>query len=86
MMKYLNTIDKIFILVVIISLIIAIFIGICIHLNDITTQNHCNCTVDFNGQQTSIEDALHMMMEGLSYDQADEVQIMINNSLNSISK
>lgn len=41
----------------------------------------CNCTIDYNGSQISIEDAINLLQEGLSIDQADEVQIMINNSI-----
>lgn len=85
-MKEFSTMDRVFMLIGCVSLIL--FIGTIAHIayESIYEPNHCNCTVDFNGQQTSIEDALQMIMEGLSYDQADEVQIMINNSLNSINK
>jgi len=83
-MEELNIVDKILLFISAICIIVALAaIPYCIY-NHYNKDNYCNCTVDFNGQQTSIEDVLNMMMEGLSYDQADEVQIMINNSLNSI--
>ena len=44
-------------------------------------QNQCNCTVNINGSIMSVEDGFYYLIEGLSEDQADEVQIMINNSL-----
>jgi len=46
-----------------------------------STQGRCNCTIDYNGQPTSIEDTIDHLQEGLSADQADEVQTMINNSI-----
>lgn len=42
---------------------------------------NCNCTINMNGSNMSVEDAFEAVLEGLSKDQADEVQIMINNSL-----
>lgn len=41
----------------------------------------CDCTVNINGSIMSVEDGFYYLLEGLSADQADEVQIMINNSL-----
>lgn len=49
--------------------------------NYMFSHSNCTCTVDFNGSQVSVEDAIQLSLEGLSSDQADEVQIMINNSL-----
>ena len=43
--------------------------------------DHCDCTVNINGSIMSVEDGFYYLIEGLSADQADEVQIMINNSL-----
>jgi hypothetical protein len=43
--------------------------------------NQCNCTVNINGSIMSVEDGFYYVLEGLSVDQADEVQIMINNSV-----
>jgi hypothetical protein len=42
--------------------------------------NQCDCNVNVGNQTMSVEDAFEAMAEGLSVDQADEVQIMINNS------
>ena len=43
--------------------------------------NQCNCTVNINGSIVSVEDGFYYLIEGLSEDQVDEVQIMINNSI-----
>ena len=43
--------------------------------------NQCNCTVNINGSIMSVEDGFYYLLEGLSGDQADEVQVMINNSM-----
>lgn len=40
----------------------------------------CDCSVNVGNQSRSVEDTFEAMAEGLSADQADEVQIMINNS------
>jgi hypothetical protein len=42
--------------------------------------DQCDCTVNINGSIMSVEDGFYYLIEGLSADQADEVQIMINNS------
>jgi hypothetical protein len=44
-------------------------------------EQQCNCTVNINGSVMSVEDGFYHLIEGLSADQAQEVQIMINNSL-----
>ena len=41
---------------------------------------NCDCPVNIGNQSHSVEDTFEAMAEGLSKDQADEVQIMINNS------
>jgi hypothetical protein len=41
----------------------------------------CDCTVNIDGSIMGTEDGFYYLIEGLSADQADEVQIMINNSL-----
>ena len=45
------------------------------------TEIPCNCTVNINGSIMGVEDGFYYLIEGLSEDQADEVQVMINNSL-----
>ena len=44
-------------------------------------EQQCNCTVNINGSIMSVEDAFYYVFEGLSTDQADEAQVMINNSI-----
>jgi hypothetical protein len=45
------------------------------------TNSQCNCTVNINGSIMSVEDGFYHLIEGLSADQVQEIQIMINNSL-----
>lgn len=40
-------------------------------------QNTCNCSVNYGGHNMSVEDAFERAGEGLTVDQADEVQILI---------
>lgn len=44
-------------------------------------EQQCNCTVNINGSIMSVEDGFYYLLEGLSADQADEVKIMINSSI-----
>jgi hypothetical protein len=37
----------------------------------------CNCTVNYGGHNMSVEDAFERSGEGLTVDQADEVQVLI---------
>lgn len=48
-------------------------------VREIKSNNHCDCTITINygGHNMSIEDALERAGEGLTVDQADEVQILI---------
>lgn len=38
----------------------------------------CDCTINYNGNNVSVEDALELAGEGLTTDQADEVKILID--------
>lgn len=60
-------------------IIIVVIMQVCISyiMKDVDS---CDCTVNIGNQSMSVEDAFEAMAEGLSVDQADEVQIMINNS------
>lgn len=42
----------------------------------------CNCTISYNGNNVSVEDALELAGEGLTVDQADEVKILIEEYCN----
>ena len=43
---------------------------------------NCSCNVSYGGHTMSVEDALERMGEGLSSDQWQEVQVMIDNAMN----
>lgn len=47
-------------------------------------EDKCDCSVNVGNQSRSVEDTFEAMTEGLSADQADEVQVMINNSLKEL--
>ena len=40
-------------------------------------ENRCNCNVNYGGHNMSVEDAFERAGEGLTVDQTDEVQVLI---------
>lgn len=45
--------------------------------DDIDKGNSCNCTINYGGHNMSVEDAFERAGEGLTVDQTDEVQVLI---------
>ena len=43
----------------------------------------CDCTINYGGQNMSVEDAFERTGEGLTVDQADEVKILIEEYCNA---
>ena len=43
----------------------------------------CNCSINYGGNNMSVEDAFERAGEGLTVDQADEVEILIEEYCNS---
>jgi hypothetical protein len=80
--------DTILIIAVIFALIGVIGLSFITHSQghqiERLEEQRCNCTVNINGSIMGVEDAFYHLIEGLSADQAQEVQIMINNSLGEI--
>ena len=46
-------------------------------------KGHCNCTINYGGHNMSVEDAFERAGEGLTVDQADEVEILIEEYCNA---
>lgn len=63
----------IFFWLVILGLIIFGLISLGIKIGE----NRCSCTVNYGGHNMSAEDAFERAGEGLTADQADEVQVLI---------
>ncbi len=60
------------------SILIAVICAYDSRFNTLEEQIlQCNCSINYGGHNMSIEDALERAGEGLTVDQADEVQILI---------
>lgn len=69
--------------VIVVAAVIVLCIGFYVYGDSRHDElNSCNCTVSYGGHNMSVEDAFERAGEGLTADQADEVQILIEEYCN----
>lgn len=63
--------------VIVVAAVIVLCIGFYTWGETKHEPNYCDCTINYGGHNMSVEDAFERAGEGLTVDQADEVQVLI---------